>query len=297
MTIEATVGVPACGRSLCTLMDRLCQQSVRDYQRPFVFPGWPASVSRPAWFTTPELISLHGTSAFDALSIAQRQELSFWEAVNFFSANIHGEAALIRGIADRLYRPGNEAATPYLHHMLDEENKHSSYFAEFCRRYAGKVYPDRMIALGTDPAPAADFLFHARVMIFEDVVDGFNKQLAADRTLDPTARWINAHHHREERRHLAFGRHRVGELFAAGRRDWPAQTLAEVRDALVAYLRALWLPLYNPQVFDDACLPDPARLAALAYRSDASRALRARMARRSVGFLVRSGILTERPDL
>ena len=288
---------PDCARGLCSLLGRLCVQSVRDYQQPFIFPGWPEEMDRRQWFTSPELISLYGTPEWAELSEEQQQLVSFFEAVNFFSANVHGEAALMQGITARLYKPAHEQASPYLHHMLDEENKHSAYFSEFCRRYAGRIYADRMITLGSDPEDATDFLFHARVMIFEDVVDGFNKTMAADQRLDPTARWINDNHHREERRHLAFGRHRVRELFAEGGNRWSPDTLEQVQTALVAYLRALWTPLYNPEVYLDAGLHDPYLLAGRAYRSTYARAQRERLSRRSVGFLVRAGILPERPEL
>ncbi len=297
MSIGATAPGAECARALCSLLGRLCVQSKRAYQQPFVFPGWPEQVERSQWFTSPELISVYGTPEWVRLTLQQQQLVSFFEAVNFFSANVHGEAALMQGITSRLYRPAHEEATPYLHHMLDEENKHSIYFSEFCRRYAGKVYSDRMINLGTDPDDAADFLFHARVMIFEDVVDGFNKTMAVDERLNPVARWINENHHREERRHLAFGRHRVKELYAEGLERWSTETLSDIQASLLGYLRALWLPLYNPEVLVDAGVRDPYVLAGRAYRSAHARAQRERLSRRSVGFLVREGMLIERPEL
>ena len=297
MSIGTAVPSVECTRGLCSLLGRLCVQSKRDYQQPFTFPGWPDSIERAQWFTSPELISIHGTPEWADLTVQQQQLLSFYEAVNFFSANVHGEAALMQGITSRLYQPAHQEATPYLHHMLDEENKHSIYFSEFCRRYAGKIYSDRMINLGTDPEDAADFLFHARVMIFEDVVDGFNKTMATDQRLNPVVRWINENHHREERRHLAFGRHRVKELFAQGQQRWSPANIDDIRASLSGYLRALWLPLYNPEVLVDAGLPDPYLLAGRAYRSPAARAQRERLSRRSVGFLVRAGILAQRPEL
>ncbi len=292
---ETSDPVP-CRQTLCALFDSLCSQSVRNYRRSHDFPGWPDDLDRNQWFTSPELVSLDGTAVWSALGEPQRRLVSFWEAVNFYSANIHGEAALMQGIAARLYAPGHRAATPYLHHMLDEENKHSVWFAEFCRRYAGRIYPDRTVSLGNDPAEAGELLFFVRVMLFEDVVDGFNAAMARDGRLAPVARWINANHHDDERRHLAFGRLRVRELFADGRGGWSDAVLAEVRASIVAYLRALWVPLYNPAVYADAGLPDPYGLAEQAYRSPQSRARRANLSRRSVGFLLRHHILDERPQ-
>ena len=55
------------------------------------------------WFMSPELISIYGTSEYDKLDLKQKQILSFYESVNFFSLNIHGEKSLVEGIAHRLY--------------------------------------------------------------------------------------------------------------------------------------------------------------------------------------------------
>lgn len=286
-----------CRRGLCQLFDSLCAQSIRDYTPPFVFPGWPDEVGRTQWFTTPDLVSLRGAPVWDRLDPQQQQLVSFWDAVNFFSANIHGESWLMQGISARLYKPAHDDASPYLHHMLDEENKHSIYFSEFCLRYAGKIYPNRMLGMGTDPAEAADLLFFTRVMIFEDVVDSFNRLMAQDQQLNPTARWIHDNHHREERRHLAFGRVKVRDLFAEGARAWPESLLEAVRVAIAAYLRALWVPMYNPAVYLDAGVDDPYRAATEAHQSQYARDLRARLSRRSVGFLLKNNILLERPQL
>lgn len=296
--MPTSTNLPAgCSRGLCALFDSLCAQSVRSYEPPFEFPGWPQQIDKQQWFTSPELVSLNGTSAWERLDPDEQRLVSFWDAVNFFSANVHGEAALMEGIAARLYKPEHGVASPYMHHMLDEENKHSVYFSEFCVRYGGKIYADRMLNLGSDPEEGADFLFFARVMIFEDVVDSFNKTMAHDERLVPVVRWINENHHREERRHLAFGRARVRELFAEGVEKWSPAVLAEVRRLIAAYLIALWVPLYNPAVYVDAGLSDPYRLAREAHHSPYARAQRAALSRRSMGFLMRSNILLERPEL
>src|SRR6266705_194388 len=59
--------------------------------------------------------------------------------------NIHGEKALVEGLARKLYEREKREISPYLHHFLDEENKHMVYFGEFCTRYAGKIYPDKKL--------------------------------------------------------------------------------------------------------------------------------------------------------
>jgi hypothetical protein len=278
-------------------LDRLCATSRQRYANPYEAIEWPAALDRGQWFTSPELVSLHGTRAWDAMDTAQRMRLSFWEAVGFYSLNVHGEKYLMQGLARRLYSPGSGAVDPYLHHMLDEENKHGIYFGGFCARYAGKLYPDRTVTLGTEPEGAEDFLFFARVLIFEELVDRFNVLMAGDERLAPVARRINLLHHLDETRHLAFGRGMVRRLFDEGTRAWTPATLAGIRAHLAGYLTVTWRSFYNPAVYLDAGLDDPWGLAARAWDDPATRRQRRAVSRRCLRFLTGSGILVEEPAL
>jgi len=143
------------------LVEKLCEASKRQYVNPYEYLEWPDALNVETWCTSPELVSLFGTPVYERLTEAERKRLSFYEAVNFFSLNIHGEKSLIEGLAQRVYRRENDLITPYLHHFLDEENKHMVYFGGFCRKYAGKVYPDRKMTIPRDFAPGEeDFLFY-----------------------------------------------------------------------------------------------------------------------------------------
>ena len=77
---------------------------------------------------------------------------------------LQGERPLVAGISDRLYSKRVTAdATEYLHHFLDEENKHMVMFGMFLNRYVGKVYPEKKIAL--------DSLFLKPVPVTRDNLD------------------------------------------------------------------------------------------------------------------------------
>ena len=132
---------------------RLSEISIKDYINPYSHLSWPEAIDESEWFTSPELISIYGTGWYEELSDAEKKRLSFYEAVNFFSLNIHGEKSLIEGLAARLYKKGNDEISPYLHHFLDEENKHMVYFGTFCMKYAGKVYPDKKLVFPREYAP------------------------------------------------------------------------------------------------------------------------------------------------
>ena len=254
---------------------------------------WPAAVDRTRYFMSPELVSVYGTETWESLDEAARRRLSFWETVNFFSLNIHGERPLVAGLAERLYRDGREDVEAYLHHFLGEENEHMVYFGGFCRRYAGKVYPDRKVTFPREHAPGEeDFLFFVQALLFEEIVDAYNVGCARDERLEPTARRIHLLHHLDESRHLAFGRRYVAELFARHAGAWSRETLEGVRSHLRAFLAMTWGEYYNPAVYADAGLPgDPYALREAAFAHprcrDHRRAVTARCLRdlREIGIL------------
>ena len=203
-----------------------------------------------------------------------RKRLSFWEAINFLSLNVHGERALIAGIADRLYVPGYDELRPYLHHFLDEENKHMFFFGEFCSRYADGVFPERTIALPSLHANGEeDLLFFGRAALFEELVDGFNRRLGRDERLNGLFRELNALHHFEESRHLAFGRDLVRTLYDRDKRNWSAATRADLRRRLEIFVEQSWAQLFSVRAYAAAGFerPHEVRRRALAHPAVAER--------------------------
>src|SRR5512139_833687 len=102
-------------KELHTLVERLCRASSRRIDAFDDFE-WPDALPPGDWCFTPELLSLHGTPEYDALPEPARRRLSFQEAVNFFSLNLHGERILVRGLAERAAAPDWRDAAPYLNH-------------------------------------------------------------------------------------------------------------------------------------------------------------------------------------
>jgi len=280
------------------LVGKLCAESRKQYVNPYDYLEWPEKLDPEQWTTSPELISLHGTEPYEKLSEPQRKRLSFHEAVNFFSLNIHGEKSLVEGLAQRVYRKSNDVITPYLHHFLDEENKHMVYFGGFCIRYGGKVYPDRKMAVPREFAPGEeDFLFFAKVMIFEEIVDFYNVRMSTDERLAPIARQINLIHHREEMRHLVFGREMVKRLFDHYAPKWSPETLSGAREYLRGYITATWKEYYNPDVYKDAGLEDPYGLQQRVFADEHCRKHRREVSEKFLRYLVKQGILEKEPQL
>lgn len=273
-------------------IEKLSRVSMRKRRPIAPVLEWPATLDREQWFFSPELISLQGTPEYDALDEAARQRLSFFEAVNFFSLNIHGERCLVEGLAERLYRPGSEVISRYLHHFLEEENNHMTWFGGFCLRYAGKVYPAKQLAVAREyEAGEADFLFFARAVVFEEIVDVYNRRMARDEGLNRLAREINAMHHEEEKRHLAFGRELVAELHAAHREHWSPAARARIAEELTAFLAATWSEYTSAQAYVDAGLADAFALRRRAFTAQAARARRADIGAGCMRFLSGLGVL------
>lgn len=292
--------------SLLQLIDKLCDSSRRNFHNVYDYVTWPDRVEpEQDWFMSPELCSLYETAVWDLLELRVQKRLAFYEAVNFFSLNIHGEASLMQGLAQRLYAPRTRTVSPYLHHFLDEENKHCILFGTFCERYANKIYPDRKAV--SSPAIVdsreGDFLFFAKVLIFEELVDRFNLAMSKDLRLHPVAVAINHNHHVEEARHLAFGRRLCAELWANQRPAWRTDDRDHIRSYLQQFFVVSWREYYNPDVYRDAGLeaalagrwPDcnPWQLQDYAWQHAAGRARRATMSEKCMSFLAQIGVTAE----
>ena len=218
---------------------------------------WPENLEPTGWYFTPELISLYGSDTWESMDEAARQKLSFFEAVNFFSLNIHGEKFLISEISRRLFGDDDSELSRYLTHFVDEEARHMMYFSGFCRRYAGKIYPDRTVHGADSGDEELDmFLLFARINVFEEIVDHYNRIMAKDERLEPVVREINRIHHFEELRHLNFGRRFLANCLEQHVNDWDDDRRAYLRAHLAGYLNLVWKQYDNPDVYRDAGIDD-----------------------------------------
>jgi P-aminobenzoate N-oxygenase AurF len=280
-----------------SLVDKLVHASRKHARNPYEYIEWPETLEREAWHVSPELCSIYGTRYWDELDDPARKRLSFFEAVNFFSLNIHGEKMLMEGLSARLYVPGQPRIAQYIHHFLDEENKHSVLFGGFCQRYAGKIYPDRKLAISRQMSEGeADLLFYAKVLIFEELADAYNLAMAQDERLHWLSRKINENHHYEEVRHLVFGRQMVKDLLAAHGTGWSTEKRRELGDYLGRYLESTWREYYQPDVYQDHGFPDPWSVMESAWDHPAQREHRRRTSAKCVSFLLENGLLTGEPS-
>jgi hypothetical protein len=277
---------------------KLTAQSIKGFYNPHALIQFPDKLAPTAWFISPELVSLFGTPEWQSLSQEKQQRLTFFETINFFSLNIHGEKSLLEGLTRRLYESNLADVTEYIHHFIDEENKHMYFFGSFCEKYAGKVYADRKIFFPREYASGEeDFLFFIKVFVFEEIVDYYNLNTARDEMVHPLVREINRNHHEDEVRHLAFGRVVLADLFQKFSPKWSPVILQGIRDYIQSYYISTWREYYNPDIYVDAGLAEPYELAQRVFESALAKDHRTRVSRTSLQYLKKIGIITEIFDL
>ncbi|MBT2472574.1 diiron oxygenase [Streptomyces sp. ISL-66] len=292
--MTAPVPVLQADEQLQSILDRLVAMSERDHYDPYTMFDWPDSLPENEYWMTPELLSIHGTKVAESFTEEQKWAISKWESVNFYSLNVDGIRELITEIIARIHTKDFALSSEYFHHMIGEENSHMWFFARFCLLYGGKVYPDKGVQLEMkSEGESAHFLVFARLLLFEEVVDFFNKRMGDDERLHPTIRKINAIHHQDESRHVAFGRQIVSHLHRQLREKLSAQELAELELYLKRYLRKSVDGLVNPAAFKDAGIPNPYRVRNEILADPAFHELERKMLKRSMSFLVNEGIFTD----
>ncbi len=260
---------------------------------------WPASLEPDSdWYMSPELISIYGTEAFDGLSETEQKRLSFYEIVNFFSFVLYGERPLISGLMNRMYRKNTDGPiTEYLHHFVDEENKHMIMFGEFCNRYAGKIYPEKKLVFPREYAAGEeDVAFFCKALIVEELGDFYNLKMMSDRKIDPLVAKINKVHHVDEARHLAFGRKILRELADQHCASWTEEETTRFQAWLVNYLVSSWGDFYNPAVYKDAGISDGYKLRKMALANETCVAFRTEASSKLVDYFLETELLNERPQ-
>lgn len=241
------------------VMGKLVELTRADPHNPYTDLQWPESIDG-VWMS-PELMSIHGTSVETELDEETLAALNKWECVNFFSLNVSGIRDLLVAMTERLHTRGFELVSEYLHCFVAEENEHMWYFAKFCNDFAGKLYEDRAMVLADSVEPDIEnFLLFVRAVIFEELVDVYNRSMGDDERLHPFVRELNRIHHLDEVRHIAYGRMYV-DLFHQQLRDkYPRGRIEEIEKIVKRFIQISVLKLYSPAVYRDAGFDRPARV-------------------------------------
>jgi hypothetical protein len=291
MTLTPGLGA---GTRFEEVLDRLVAMSERDYYNPYEVFHWPDELPERQYWMSPELMSVHGTAVERELDEQQLWALSKWESINFYSLNVHGIRDLLIQVISRIHTPGFERPSEYFHHLIGEENEHMWFFAKFCLNYGQKIYPDKAMRIGSQQEEtAANFLVFSRLLIFEEIVDHFNRLMGRDDRLHPTIKQVNAIHHQDESRHIAFGRQAIAVLHRELRERLSQGQLDNLETYLKSYMRYSMDSLVNPAAYADAGIPEPYAVRRRVLADPAQAELRRQVLKRSMTHMVREGIFSD----
>lgn len=274
------------------VLGSLIRMTREDPHNPYTDLEWPETIDGP-WMS-PELLSIHGTRFEEELDEEALAALGKWECINFFSLNVSGIRDLLVAMTDRLHKPGFELVSEYLHCFIAEENEHMWYFAKFCKDFAGKLYEDRAMTLGDPAEPDIEnFLIFVRALIFEELVDVFNRRMGDDDRLDPFVQHLNRLHHLDEVRHIAYGRLYI-DLFHQQLRDkYPKDRIVEIEQLVKRFVQICVLKLYSPAMYRDAGLEHPARVRKELLSHPARMEFNESLMAPTVGYLAKVGVLSD----
>ncbi len=199
--------------------ERLLTASSRRSYDPVVTIDWEAPFVPGAYWLPPARSSLYGTSLWSALSEEQRIELTKHEVASAASAGIWFETVLMQMLIREYYDqdPTSRHAQYALTEVADE-CRHSIMFGRLIER------------LGVEPTKASwrdhtlgRFLkatatgphMYAAILIAEEILDAFQREISTDESLQPLIRMVSHIHVVEEARHVKYAREELARQVAS----------------------------------------------------------------------------------
>jgi hypothetical protein len=244
--------------------ERLLRSTATRSYDPELEIDWSAPPVDGLGYLREERCSLYGTALWRSLSPEQRLELGKHEAASVASVGIWLEFLLMRMLTKLAYE--NDPTSRHIQYALAEiadECRHSTMFARMIERIEAPAYGvtrsvhrrGRLLPhLAHGPA------MWGAVLIGEEVVDRFQREMVGDEQIQPLMRMVNRIHIVEEARHIGFARAELlRSVNAMPRRELPYHRLLL---AHVAYI--VCRSLINPRVYASVGLdPHEARKVAL----------------------------------
>jgi hypothetical protein len=189
---------------------RLLQTSVRHSYDPLIEVDWDAPAEPGLFWMPPHRSSLYGTALWERLSHEQRVELTKHEVASAASAGVWFETVLIQMLIRHYYDqdPTSRHAQYALTEIADE-CRHSIMFGRLLEALQAPPYraSHRDQALGRWlKATATGPHMYASILLAEEVLDAFQREIMADEELQPLIRMVCRIHVVEEARHVRYAR-------------------------------------------------------------------------------------------
>jgi hypothetical protein len=189
---------------------RLLDSSLRHSFDPDLEIDWSAPLDPDAYWIPPQRSSLYGTALWDGMTRRQQVELTKHEVVSAASAGIWFETILMQMLIRHYYdqNPTSQHAQYALTEVADE-CRHSIMFGRMIEKMGCQPYKAnwRDQSLGRYmKATATGAHMYAAILIAEEVLDAFQREIMVDPTLQPLIRMVARIHVVEEARHVRYAR-------------------------------------------------------------------------------------------
>ncbi|WP_199584787.1 diiron oxygenase [Blastococcus sp. TF02A-30] len=247
------------------LSARLLGSAAKKSYDPVVDIDWTAPIPEDLYGLSPEWSTLYGTPLWETLDHVQRVRLTIHEYCSISGIGIWFEHLLMQLVLRDIY--GDDPAQPHVQWALTEiadECRHSVMFARTAQTFGAPSYgpPPALLKLGKAYAARADGpAAYAAILVAEEILDIFQRDLMKDERVQPLTRATSQIHVVEEARHMRFARDEVA-------RRTPELSRWQLRKhrTLVAACAAIVAEnLVQPQVYASVGLdPKEARAAARA---------------------------------
>lgn len=266
---------------------QLLAASRRTTHDPMTEIDWDVPIADDSAFhLPPELLPLHGTRVWDAMSEPERITYSRYELSAMLGAGIWFENALMRAVLRHLIDiPVTDPIHQYLLTEVADECRHSTLFGEWIKRSDTPVYgPDLFLELGNDASQRA--LSYLLILAIEELLDFANRATMKDERVHPTSRHLAKIHVLEEARHVSFAKSYLGEAFPTMSDD----DREAVRDAAATLTGEVVRLSIDERVYADLGIADGL---ALVHANPAYRATVVAGLAKLTGFLTEIGIIDD----
>ncbi|MET8088433.1 diiron oxygenase [Micromonospora sp. NPDC005197] len=199
--------------------ERLLTSSLRTSYDPVVEIDWDAPHTPGAYWLPPHRSSLYGTALWSGLSEEQRVELTKHEVASTASAGLWFETILMQMLIRHYYDA--DPTSPRAQYALTEvadECRHSIMFGRLIEAMGCPVYRadpfDHLLGRFLK-ATASGPRMYAAILVAEEILDAFQREIMADESLQPLIRMVSRIHVVEEARHVRFARDELARQVAA----------------------------------------------------------------------------------
>jgi hypothetical protein len=245
------------------LSTRLLGSAAKKSYDPVVDIDWAAPIPCDLYGLSPEWSTLYGTPLWDSLTEEQRVTLTIHEYCSISGVGIWFECLLMQLVLKDVY--GEDPAQPHVQWALTEiadECRHSVMFARTAEKFGAPSYQPQasILRLGKAFVARADGpAAYAAILVAEEILDIFQRDLMKDERVQPLTRATSQIHVVEEARHMRFAREEIA-------RRTPELTNFQLwrhRTAVASVAAIVADNLVQPEVYASVGL-DPAEAKAVA---------------------------------